>query len=167
MRINLAKLTFGRIFVHASFCRTCHVNTPDHADSAEVREQIRFLECVPNAIQYWNKICSNHSIEFWKFFHIYLLSHFWLFNDLSPFKKQFWGTSQILIFTGVKMLGSFHCLQVRTEVINVYFDETEELSAKTYMFHLSPSIVFHNLLNIPVTFLLEVCYIMYKLAIKY
>lgn len=64
MRINLAKLTFCRIFVHASFCRTCHVNTRDLADSVEVREQIRFLECVPNTIQYCNKICSNHSIEF-------------------------------------------------------------------------------------------------------
>lgn len=53
---------------------------------------------------------------------------------------------------------------MRSEVINVYFDETEELSAKTYLFHLSPTIVFHNLLNIPVTFLLEVCYVLF---IKY
>lgn len=64
----------------------------------------------------------------------------------------------------VRILISFHWIQVRSEVINVYFDETEELSAKTYLFHLSPSIVFHNLLNIPVTFLLEVCYILF---IKY
>ncbi|XP_078330281.1 intermembrane lipid transfer protein VPS13A-like isoform X6 [Crassostrea virginica] len=51
--------------------------------------------------------------------------------------------------------GSDYIICVRSEVINVYFDETEELSAKTYLFHLSPSIVFHNLLNIPISFLLE------------
>ncbi|XP_065940396.1 intermembrane lipid transfer protein VPS13A isoform X3 [Magallana gigas] len=51
--------------------------------------------------------------------------------------------------------GSDYVICVRSEVINVYFDETEELSSKTYLFHLSPTIVFHNLLNIPVTFLLE------------
>ncbi|XP_056003796.1 intermembrane lipid transfer protein VPS13A-like isoform X2 [Ostrea edulis] len=51
--------------------------------------------------------------------------------------------------------GSDYVICVRSEVIPVYYDETEELSAKTYLFHLSPSIVFHNLLNIPITFLLE------------
>lgn len=58
------------------------------------------------------------------------------------------------VSVGLKMYP--HDLQVRSEIINVYLDETEELSAKTYLFHLSPSIVFHNLLNIPVTILLEV-----------
>lgn len=99
----------------------------------------------------------------------------YLYNIPLNSWKTFFETCHALFFSmitlpfksvsgDVRILISLHWIQVRSEVINVYFDETEELSSKTYLFHLSPTIVFHNLLNIPVTFLLEVCYILF---IKY
>lgn len=109
-----------------------------------------FSELVPNTI-------LNVAIIIFKTFHwihgklFFKTCHALSFSTITlPFKS---------VSGDVRILISLHCIQVRSEVINVYFDETEELSSKTYLFHLSPTIVFHNLLNIPVTFLLEVCYI--------
>lgn len=113
-----------------------------------------FSELVPNTILNVAIISLKHSIEFMENFFRNLSRSFFLMITL-PFKS---------VSGDVRILISLHWIQVRSEVINVYFDETEELSAKTYLFHLSPTIVFHNLLNIPVTFLLEVCYILF---IKY
>lgn len=110
-----------------------------------------FSELVPNTILNVAIISLKHCIEFMENFFRNLSRSIFL-NDNSPFLKCFRGRKNF-------NFSSLNTVQVRSEVINVYFDETEELSSKTYLFHLSPTIVFHNLLNIPVTFLLEVCYI--------
>ncbi|KAK3093140.1 hypothetical protein FSP39_011676 [Pinctada imbricata] len=46
-------------------------------------------------------------------------------------------------------------ISVRAELVNIYFDESDKLDAKTFVFHLSPTVIFHNLLPIPVQYLLE------------
>ncbi|KAJ8307904.1 hypothetical protein KUTeg_014551 [Tegillarca granosa] len=44
---------------------------------------------------------------------------------------------------------------VRTETVNIFYDQTDEETAKTYIMHLSPTVILHNLLTVPIKFLLE------------
>ena len=46
-------------------------------------------------------------------------------------------------------------ISVRAEIEQVYFDVGDALSAKTYIFHLSPTVILHNLLPCPISFQLE------------
>lgn len=43
-----------------------------------------------------------------------------------------------------------------SEVIKVYKNNTEELTDETYLIHLSPPVMLHNLLDFPVKILIQV-----------
>ncbi|CAG2221758.1 VPS13A_C [Mytilus edulis] len=46
-------------------------------------------------------------------------------------------------------------ISVRAEIENVYFDVGDTMSAKSFIFHLSPTVILHNLLPYPISFQLE------------
>ncbi|XP_052084958.1 intermembrane lipid transfer protein VPS13A-like isoform X11 [Mytilus californianus] len=46
-------------------------------------------------------------------------------------------------------------ISVRAEIENVYFDVGDTMSAKSFIFHLSPTVILHNLLPYPIRFQLE------------
>jgi len=48
-------------------------------------------------------------------------------------------------------------MQLRAEVEDVFYESGETPSAKTFLFHLHPTVVFHNLLPYNVKVMLEVC----------
>ncbi|VDI65829.1 vacuolar protein sorting-associated protein 13A/C, partial [Mytilus galloprovincialis] len=46
-------------------------------------------------------------------------------------------------------------ISVRAEIEKVYFDVGDTMSAKSFIFHLSPTVILHNLLPYPISFQLE------------
>ncbi|XP_067654011.1 intermembrane lipid transfer protein VPS13A-like isoform X3 [Haliotis asinina] len=50
---------------------------------------------------------------------------------------------------------SAYYFNVSTEVENIFFEAGEEPSAKSYVLHLYPTVILHNLLPFPITYMLE------------